>query len=46
MAAVTVLADLTGRVPHYSGGAEVTGSVIFIVLVGAVAAAVLRRRRR
>ncbi len=46
MATVSALAVLPGRVPHYSGAAEVTGSLIFLVLVGAVALRVLRRRRR
>lgn len=44
--APTPLAAVTGSVPHYSGVAVVTGSLIFLALVSAfVGLAMLRRRR-
>ena len=44
--ALTPLAAVTGSVPHYSGVAVVTGSLIFLVLVSAFVGVVMIRRRR
>jgi hypothetical protein len=40
------LAAVANRVPHYDGGAVVTGSLVFLALMGVVAVLAFHKRRR